>query len=252
MKKKGAPTPSGRRPRREERGMIKVRPAVERGRTRTGWLDSSHSFSFGNYYDPRHMGFRDLRVINEDYVAPGTGFGTHSHSDMEIISVALSGGLAHRDSTGGSGVIRPGEVQVMTAGTGVSHSEMNASKSERVHFLQIWILPERDGLRPGYKQKAFDDDGRRGRLRLLVSRGGDDGSLVIHQDVKLYDAHLSRGQEVSYALGEGRHAWLQVVRGSVSVNGTRLGEGDGAAVSEESALDISADSDAELLLFDLR
>ena len=232
--------------------MIKVRPAVERGRTRAGWLDSSHSFSFGDYYDPRHMGFRDLRVINEDYVAPGTGFGTHSHRDMEIISVALSGGLAHRDSTGGRGVISPGEVQVMTAGTGVSHSEMNASKSEPVHFLQIWIQPEREGLRPGYGQKAFSDEGRRGRLRLLASRGGDEGSLVINQDVRLYDASLSPGQEVTHALDEGRHAWLQVVRGSVSLNGTRLGEGDGAAVSDESTLRINADADAELLLFDLR
>ena len=231
--------------------MITVRHAGERGHTRMGWLDSSHTFSFGNYYDPRHMGFRDLRVINEDYVAPGTGFGTHSHRDMEIISVALSGGLMHRDSTGGSGVIRPGEVQVMTAGTGVSHSEMNASKSERVHFLQIWILPEREGLRPGYGQKSFTDEGRRGRLRLLASRGGDEGSLVIHQDVRLYGAHLSPGQEVSYALGEGRHAWLQVVSGSVSVNGTKLGAGDGAAVSEESGLSIAAEAEAEFLLFDL-
>jgi len=232
--------------------MITVRPAGERGRTRAGWLDSSHSFSFGDYYDPRYEGFRDLRVINEDTVAPGTGFGTHSHRDMEIISVALSGGLAHRDSTGGRGVIRPGEVQVMTAGTGVSHSEMNASKSERVHFLQIWIHPERDGLRPGYGQKAFPEEGSRGRLRLLASRGGDEGSLVIHQDVKLYDARLSPGQDVTHSLGEGRHAWLQVVRGSVSVNGTRLHEGDGAAVSEERLLHINADADAELLLFDLR
>ncbi|HEV2863690.1 MAG TPA: pirin family protein [Pyrinomonadaceae bacterium] len=232
--------------------MIKVRPAGERGRTRTGWLDSSHTFSFGDYYDPRHMGFRDLRVINEDHVAPGTGFGTHSHRDMEIISVALSGGLAHRDSTGGSGVIRPGEVQVMTAGTGVSHSEMNASKSELVHFLQIWVLPEREGLRPGYGQKAFPDGDRRGRLRLLASRGGDEGSLVINQDVRLYDARLSPGQEVTHALGEGRHAWLQVVRGSVVLNGARLAEGDGAAVSDESELRVVADDDAEILLFDLR
>jgi redox-sensitive bicupin YhaK (pirin superfamily) len=231
--------------------MIRVRQAGERGRTRTGWLDSSHTFSFGNYYDPRHMGFRDLRVINEDYVAPGTGFGTHSHRDMEIISVALSGGLMHRDSTGGSGILRPGEVQVMTAGTGVSHSEMNASKSERVHFLQIWILPEREGLRPGYRQKSFADEERRGRLRLLASRDGDEGSLVIHQDVRLYDAHLSPGQEVSYTLGEGRHAWLQVVSGSVSINGTALGAGDGAAVSEETTLRVSAESESEFLLFDL-
>ena len=231
--------------------MIRVRPAGERGRTRTGWLDSSHTFSFGGYYDPRHTGFRSLRVINEDFVAPGTGFGTHSHRDMEIISVALSGGLAHRDSTGGSGVVRPGEVQVMTAGAGVSHSEMNASKSERVHFLQIWILPEREGLRPGYVQKSFPGEGRLGRLRLLASRGGDEGSLVIHQDVRLYDAHLSPGQEVSYTLGEGRHAWLQVVSGSVLLNGTALGAGDGAAVSEERDLRIVAEAEAELLLFDL-
>ena len=231
--------------------MIRVRPARERGRTRTGWLDSSHTFSFGDYYDPRHMGFRSLRVINEDYVAPGTGFGAHTHRDMEIVSVALSGGLMHRDSTGGSGVIRPGEVQVMTAGTGVSHSEMNASKSEQAHFLQVWILPEREGLRPGYRQKSFADEARRGRLRLLASRGGDEDSLVIHQDAKLYDAHLAPGQEVSYALGEGRHAWLQVLGGSVSVNGTALGAGDGAAVSEETALRVSAESESEFLLFDL-
>jgi len=232
--------------------MITVRPAGERGRTRAGWLDSSHTFSFSNYYDPRWSGFRNLLVINEDHVAPGTGFGTHSHSDMEIISIVLSGGLAHRDSTGGSGTIRPGEVQRMTAGTGVRHSEMNASKTEPVHFLQIWILPEREGLRPGYEQKAFPDEDRRGRLRLLASRGGDEGSLVIHQDVKLYDAQLGPGQEVTHALGEGRHAWLQVVGGSVSLNGTRLGEGDGAAVSDELTLRIRADDEAELLLFDLR
>jgi redox-sensitive bicupin YhaK (pirin superfamily) len=197
------------------------------------------------------MGFRSLRVINEDYVAPGTGFGTHSHRDMEIVSVALSGGLMHRDSTGGSGVISPGEVQVMTAGTGVSHSEMNASKSEPVHFLQIWILPESEGLRPGYRQKSFADEGRRGRLRLLTSRGGDEGSLVIHQDVRLYDAHLSPGQEVSYTLAEGRHAWLQVVSGSVTLHGMALGAGDGAAVSDEAALRVSAESESEFLLFDL-
>ena len=186
--------------------MLRVRPAGERGRTRTGWLDSRHTFSFGDYYDPRHMGFRALRVINEDFVAPGTG---------------------------------------------VSHSEMNASKTEPVHFLQIWILPEREGLRPGYGQKSFPGEGRRGRLRLLASRGGDEGSLVIHQDVRLYGARLSPGEDVSYALGEGRHAWLQVVGGSVSLNGTRLGAGDGAAVSEEAALRVSAESESEFLLFDL-
>jgi hypothetical protein len=231
--------------------MIKVRHASERGRTRTGWLDSSHTFSFGDYYDPRHMGFRSLRVINEDFVAPGTGFGTHSHRDMEIISVALSGGVMHRDSTGGSGVVRPGEVQVMTAGTGVSHSEMNASKSERAHFLQIWILPEREGLRPGYEQKSFPEEERRGRLRLLASPDAAEDSLVIHQDVRLYGAHLSPGEEVSYTLGGGRHAWLQVMSGSVSLNGTALAAGDGAAVSEETALRVGAESEAEFLLFDL-
>ena len=231
--------------------MITLRPSGERGKSRTGWLDSSHTFSFSNYYDPRWSGFRDLLVINEDRVAPGTGFGTHSHSDMEIISIVLSGGLAHRDSTGGSGTIRPGEVQRMTAGTGVRHSEMNASKTEPVHFLQIWILPEREGLRPGYEQKAFPEEDRRGRLRLVASRDGAEGSVTVHQDVRVYDAMLPAGDEVSYRLGPGRHAWVQVVRGAVTVNGTPLGAGDGASVSEETALDFKAGADSELLLFDL-
>lgn len=232
--------------------MIQLRPAGERGRTRTGWLDSHHTFSFNRYYDPRHMGFGDLRVINEDYVTPGAGFGTHSHRDMEIISIVLAGGLSHQDSSGGSGVIRPGEVQRMTAGTGVSHSEMNASQTEPVHFLQIWILPEREGLPPGYEQKPFDREGRRGRLRLLASRDGGEGSVRLQQDVRLYDSHLTPGEELSYALGAGRRAWLQVVSGSVALNGVALGGGDGAAVSEESELSIKAAEESEFLLFDLR
>ena len=231
--------------------MITLRPAGERGITRTDWLESRHTFSFNRYYDPRHAGFRELLVINEDLVAPGQGFGTHSHSDMEILSYVIEGALEHRDSAGGSGVLRPNELQRMSAGTGVSHSEFNASETEPVHFLQIWILPEREGLRPEHRQKSFADEERRGRLRLLASRGGDEGSLVIHQDVRLYDAHLSTGQEVSYTLGEGRHAWLQVVSGSVSINGTALGAGDGAAVSEETILRVGAESESEFLLFDL-
>ena len=232
--------------------MITVRPSGERGKTRTGWLDSHHTFSFNNYYDPRYPGFRDLLVINEDFVAPGAGFGTHSHRDMEILSVVVAGGLAHRDSSGGSGTIRPGEVQRMTAGTGVRHSEMNASEDEPVHFLQIWILPEAEGLRPGYEQKAFGDEGRRGRLRLVASRDGAEGSVTVHQDVRVYDSLLSPGDEVSYTLGGGRGAWLQVVRGAVTLNGTALGAGDGAAVSGESGLAIRAEGESEILLFDLR
>jgi len=231
--------------------MIKVRHATERGRTRTDWLDSRHTFSFNRYYDPRHTGFRDLLVINEDVVAPAQGFGTHSHDNMEILSYVVSGALEHRDSAGGSGVIRPGELQRMTAGTGVSHSEFNGSQAESVHFLQIWIRPERDGLEPGYEQRAFSEDDRRGRLRLIASREGGDGSVTIHQDVRVYDALLAEGDEVSYRLDGDRHAWLQVVRGAVEVNGIPLGPGDGAAVSQESSLAVKAREDAEVMLFDL-
>ena len=231
--------------------MIKVRPAGERGKTRTGWLDSSHTFSFNRYYDPRWSGFRDLLVINEDTVAPGQGFGTHSHSDMEILSYVVEGALEHRDSAGGSGVIRAGELQRMSAGTGVSHSEFNASRAERVHFLQIWILPEREGLKPGYEQRAFPETERRGRLRLIASREGGDGSLTIHQDVKVYDALLAGGEEVSYQLGGDRHAWVQVIKGAVNAGGTALRAGDGAAVSEETSLVIRAGEDSEIMLFDL-
>jgi quercetin 2,3-dioxygenase len=231
--------------------MITVRPAKERGGGDHGWLDTRHTFSFSDYYDPRHMGFRDLRVINEDRVAPGRGFGTHGHSDMEILSYVVSGALGHRDSMGKSEVIRPHEWQRMTAGTGVRHSEMNASKTEPVHFYQIWILPEEESLRPGYEQKLFAPEEKTGRLRLVASRDGADGALKIHQDVRVYNSMLAAGDELSHALDEGRHAWVQVVRGAISLNGAALGEGDGAAVSGETALTISASEDAEVILFDL-
>ena len=231
--------------------MIKVRPAGERGKTQTPWLDSSHTFSFNRYYDPRYTGFRDLLVINEDYVAPGKGFGTHSHNDMEILSYVVEGALEHRDSAGGSGVIRPNELQRMSAGTGVSHSEFNSSKTEPVHFLQIWIVPEREGLKPEYEQRAFPESEKRGRLRLIASREGSDGSVRIHQNVRLYDALLVSGEELSYQLAEDRHAWVQVIKGAVTVNDTTLRAGDGAAISEEKSLDIKASDDAEVLIFDL-
>jgi redox-sensitive bicupin YhaK (pirin superfamily) len=231
--------------------MIKVRPAGERGKTRTDWLDSSHTFSFNRYHDPRWSGFRDLLVINEDFVAPGHGFGMHSHDDMEILSYVVEGALEHRDSAGGSGTIRPNELQRMTAGTGVSHSESNGSQAKPVHFLQIWIQPERDGLKPGYEQRAFPEGERRGRLRLIASNDGGDGSVTIHQDVKVYDGLLASGDEVSYNLSADRHAWIQVIKGAVNVNGTTLRAGDGAAVSEETALTINAEEEVEIMLFDL-
>ena len=231
--------------------MIKVRRAAERGKTRTEWLDSNHTFSFNRYYDPRYDGFRDLRVINEDFVAPAKGFGTHSHEDMEIISYVVAGQLAHKDSTGTSEVIRPGEVQRMTAGTGVSHSEFNPSQTEPTRFLQIWILPERDGLEPGYEQRAFPDGERRGKLRQVASRNGGDGSVTVHQDVKVYDALLAGGDEVSCQLDEDRHAWVQVVKGAVAINEMPLGSSDGAAISDERSLSIKAQEDSEILLFDL-
>lgn len=231
--------------------MIKVRRAGERGKTRTSWLDANHTFSFNRYYDPQWSGFRDLLVINEDYIAAAAGFGTHSHSDMEIITYVIEGALEHRDSTGASGVIRPGEVQKMSAGTGISHSEFNPSKSEPTHSLQIWIQPEREGLKPYYEQRMFPDEERRGRLRLVASRDGRDDSVTVHQDVKLYDALLTVGDEVSHQLGGDRHAWLQVIKGAVTINGTPLQAGDGAAISEETTLTLKASEDAGILLFDL-
>lgn len=231
--------------------MIAVRKSTDRGVGRHGWLTTHHTFSFANYYDPRHMGFRTLRVINEDTVAPARGFGAHQHDNMEIVSIVMEGALAHRDSTGGDGVLRRGEVQRMSAGTGVTHSEFNGSETEPVHFFQIWILPERAGITPGYEQKLFPEEERRGKLRLLVAPGGADGALTIHQDVRIYSAILGDGERVEHELADGRAAWLQVARGSVQLNGTTLTQGDGAAVEDEKQLQIVASGDAEVLLFDL-
>jgi len=235
----------------EEETVIKIRAARERGATKTSWLDSNHTFSFNRYYDPAWSGFRDLLVINEDFIGPAKGFGTHSHRDMEILSYVVAGELAHKDSTGTSEVIRPGEMQRMTAGTGVSHSEFNPSNTDATHFLQIWILPDQVDLKPGYEQREFPEAEKRGKLRLVASRDGSDGSVSIHQNVKVYDALLAAQEEVLYRLDGGRHAWIQVVKGGIEVNGTPLGAGDGAAISEEVLLTISAIKDAEILLFDL-
>jgi redox-sensitive bicupin YhaK (pirin superfamily) len=232
--------------------MINVRHAAERGAANFGWLDSRHTFSFGDYYDPKQMGFGPLRVINEDRVSPGQGFGTHGHRDMEIISYVLEGALEHKDSIGTGSVIRPGDVQVMSAGTGIRHSEFNHSKTEPVHFLQIWVVPERDGLAPRYEQKTFPDRDKRGRLRLVGSSDGRDGSVVIHQDVELFAALLNTGEHVTHALKTGRRGWLQVVRGAVAMNGRDLHAGDGAALEGEPALSVTAKVDGtEILVFDL-
>ena len=231
--------------------MLQVRRADERGHAEHGWLDSRHTFSFADYHDPKFMGFGPLRVINEDRVQPGQGFGTHSHRDMEIISYVLEGALGHKDSLGNGSAIRPGDVQRMSAGTGVTHSEFNHSKSELVHFLQIWIQPERAGARPSYEEKRFEDADKRGRLKLIGSRDGRDGSVVIHQDVALYAAILGDGEEVEHPLASGRRAWLQVTRGTVEVNGERLSAGDGAAVSEASSLTLRGANGGEVLLFDM-
>lgn len=231
--------------------MITVRDRHARGHTQMGWLDSHHTFSFGEFRDPDQMGFRALRVINEDQVIPGAGFGTHGHRDMEIISYVLSGALEHKDSLGTGSIIRPGDVQRMSAGTGITHSEFNPSKSEPVHFLQIWILPERQGLPPGYEQKQFPLEERRDGFHLVGDRHGTDGAVTIHQDVRLYVANLEAGQSLTHELPAGRHTWLQVVRGIVELEGNELREGDGAAISEMRSLDLTTASGAELLLFDL-
>jgi hypothetical protein len=230
--------------------MMNVRPSEARGHASHGWLDSHHTFSFASYHDPDNMGFRALRVINEDRVVPGEGFDTHSHRDMEIITYPLSGAIAHRDSTGGREVLRAGEVQRMTAGTGVMHSEFN-SADEELHFLQIWILPERKGLKPGYEQKAFPESERQGRWRVLASRDAREGSLTVHQDVVLLGTLLGQGEQTGYTLAPGRHAWLQLVRGRATLNGVALKAGDGVAISDESRLVLSASEPAEALLFDL-
>lgn len=230
--------------------MMLVRNSEARGHANHGWLDSHHTFSFGDYFDPSAMGFRSLRVINEDRVAPHSGFGAHPHRDMEIITYVLSGQLEHRDSMGSVGVLRAGEMQRMTAGTGVRHSEMNNSDQE-VHLLQIWILPERRGLTPDYEQKPLPLQERQGRFRLVVSPEGQDGSLKVNQDMRLYSTLLAQGESTHYTLAPGRHAWLQVARGAGTLNGVALKAGDGVAVSEESRLELSATEPLEALLFDL-
>lgn len=231
--------------------MITVRQAKERGHFNFGWLDTNHTFSFGEYYDPRFMGFRDLRVINEDRVQPGRGFPTHAHRDMEIISYVLEGGLEHKDSIGTGSVIRPGEVQRMSAGRGVRHSEYNHSADEPVHFLQIWIIPNEEGIEPSYEQKAHADEEKRGRLRLIASPDGRDNSVRLHQDATLYATLLEPNQEVSYQLDSERYAWVQVARGAIMLNDQPLNTSDGAAVSREQSLKITGVEPAEVLLFDL-
>src|SRR6185312_10111489 len=230
---------------------LTLRRSEERGKANFGWLDSKHSFSFGHYYDPKHIGFGPLRVINEDRVAPSGGFPTHPHSDMEIISYVLEGALEHKDSIGTGSVIRPGDVQRMTAGTGVRHSEFNASKTEPVHFLQIWIIPEKKGLAPSYEQKTFDDAAKHGQLRLIGSRDGRDGSVTIHRDVDLYATSLTRGQSVRHILKAGRGAWVQVARGSATLNGELIGAGDGVSIDQPGELVLDVPDTAEVLLFDM-
>ena len=231
--------------------MIRPRKAGDRGAVSTGWLNSKHTFSFGHYYDPEHMGFGNLRVINEDRVQPGKGFAPHSHENMEIISYVVSGALEHKDSMGNGSVIRPGDVQRMTAGTGVQHSEFNHSDDEPVHFLQIWVLPDSDGLQPGYEEKNFTPERKRDQLRLVASREGRDESLSVHQDVDLYASLLSAGSRLTHVFGAERSGWIQLVRGRLCVGDQKLAAGDGAAIEDVETLEIKALEDAELLLFDL-
>ncbi len=231
--------------------MITIRKSEERGRAEHGWLHSRHTFSFADYFDPAFSGFRSLRVINEDRVEPGQGFGTHGHSDMEIISYVLEGALEHRDSMGTGSVIRPGDVQKMTAGTGVEHSEYNASRTEPVHFYQIWLYPRRRGLKPSYEQKSFPARERSGALRLVASPDAAEGSLTLHQDARLYAGSLDSGKEIVHPLAADRFAWVQVARGAVRLNGQTLREGDGAAIAQEKELRLSSEKGGEVLLFDL-
>jgi len=230
--------------------MIK-RPAAERGHAQHGWLDSHHTFSFADYYDPSHMGFQGLRVINDDRVAPGQGFGTHPHRDMEILSYVLEGALEHKDSMGTGSIIRPGDVQRMSAGSGVRHSEFNASKSEAVHFLQIWIMPSKNGITPSYEQKAFPSSEKQGRLRVVASPDGRDGSVTIHADAVVRAGVFDKGESSELALAPGRHAWVHVSTGNVRVNGLDLHEGDGAAVSLETVLRVEGIDHGEVLVFEL-
>jgi quercetin 2,3-dioxygenase len=234
-----------------EDDMIHIRESRERGHANHGWLNTYFTFSFADYYDPKHVQFRTLRVLNDDRIAAGAGFPQHPHQDMEIITYVLEGGLAHRDSMGNGSVIRPGDVQYMSAGTGVTHSEFNASKSEPAHLLQIWMLPEKKGLKPVYGQKNFAESEKRGRLRLVASPDGRDGSVTVRQDNELYATVLGKGESVRHELKRDRHAYVQVARGSVKLNGKELQEGDGAAISEEKAVELTGVKDAEVLLFDL-
>ena len=232
--------------------MITIRPRDERGSANFGWLDSRHTFSFGSYYDPQHMGFASLRVINEDKVIPAKGFATHGHQDMEIISYVLSGELEHQDSMGNGSVIRPGDVQRMSAGTGIRHSEFNASATVPVHFLQIWIVPEEEGLEPSYEEKHYSPESKQGQLKLVGSREGRDNSVKIHQDVELYIASLSESDRLSYQIKDNRVVWLHVAKGSVLLNDQLLQAGDGSAITNETQIEITGSSqDSEILLFDL-
>ena len=231
--------------------MFALRKASERGHADHGWLDTWHTFSFSTYQDPAHTHFRALRVMNEDIVAPGQGFGTHPHRDMEIVTYVLKGALAHRDSMGNGEILRPGEFQRMTPGTGITHSEFNPSSTEPVHLYQIWLFPEKKGLEPSYEQKAFPSEFRKNQFQLVASPNGDDGSLQIHQDARIFLADLLAGQKLEYGINKDRHAWLQVLRGSITANGHALNTSDGLAVSEEVSLQLQANADAELMLFDL-
>lgn len=233
--------------------MIRVRKAADRGHANHGWLNTYHTFSFSSYRDPAHTRFRSLRVMNEDVVAPGQGFGTHPHHDMEIVTYVLEGALEHRDSMGNGEVLRPGEFQRMSAGTGITHSEFNPSADEPAHLYQIWLFPERKGIEPSYEQKQFSESERRNRLQLVASRDAVENSLRIHQDARIYLANLDADHVVSHSLASGRHAWLQVLRGAVTLNGTPLGTSDGAAVSDETELRMQAEASgkAEIMLFDL-
>ena len=231
--------------------MFRIRPSQSRGHFNHGWLDTYHTFSFGDYFDPEHVNFRALRVMNEDRIAPGQGFGMHGHRDMEIVTYVLSGALAHRDSLGNGEALHPGEFQHMSAGTGIRHSEFNPNEAEPVHLYQIWLLPEKNGLPPSYGQRAFDAAGRQRKWQLTASPDGRDGSLVIRQDAEIYLATLEHGEDLSFSLPAGRHAWLQVLRGGVQLNGQPLQEGDGVAISEEPALSVRADTAAEVMLFNL-
>jgi redox-sensitive bicupin YhaK (pirin superfamily) len=231
--------------------MITIRKSNERGHAERGWLESYHSFSFADYYDPEHMGFRSLRVINEDWIRGGVGFPTHPHKDMEIITYVLEGSLAHKDSMGNGSAIGPGDVQRMSAGTGVTHSEFNASETETAHLLQIWILPERAGVPPSYEEKVFPEDEKRNRLCLIASGDAREGSVRLNQDADVYVSLLDAGQTVTHSLAEGRGAWIQVAGGSISVNGEALQAGDAAAIEQESRISLSGVENAEVLLFDL-